>query len=112
VDNEPDAEAAEDKDAEDMNALIFLMIFITITLSIVVFMIVNTIMGAYLVPTFNQVNISLGGVTNMNQFNYDQKSIYFQSILFIAIFIIMAIPFLYLYLRVFRTEPESYGVGG
>lgn len=86
----------------------FIKVLIIMFTAVLAFFAVNTIMGE-MVPIFNQTATSFDFV---NQSRYEARAANIQTMFWIAIFIIVAIPITYLFIRIFRKEPqpqEYYG---
>ena len=91
---------------------IFVVALAMIFIGFVLFIVLNTIMSEYIFPVMDNVANSS---TILNEtLNYDQRAEQFKSVFFIAFFIFLAIPFIYILVRILKKEPEPqyYGYGG
>lgn len=94
---------------------VFLGVFVMIFVVIICFIMLNTVMSTYVFPVFDEVKNSTTFMNeSLNTFNYDQQAEFFQTIFFTALYIVIIIPFLYIFVRILKREPEPqpYGYGG
>lgn len=97
------------KGAIDPKTAVYVLIIIFI--SLISFVIANTTMG-FMKPTFDQINRSVFTVVD-DKLGYDQKSTMLINFFYIALAIIILIPFIWFALRVIKKEPEpEYYYGG
>lgn len=97
-----------------MDIALILKVFLAFIIGIISFMIFNTMIGGYFIPVFNtMVNQS----DYMNYTTYQTQTNVIVSEFWIAVFIVVAIPILYLLVRLLRREPKpveygyTYGIG-
>lgn len=83
---------------------VFLQVLVMAFTGVLAFMIAN-VSSAYMFPIFDSMASSMpfmsGGV------DYAGASAIFKNAFFLAIFIVVAIPFAYLFMRLIRKEPET-----
>ena len=82
----------------------FISILIVIFSVLLAFMALNTIMGDYVFPIFNQ---TAGNLSFMNQTTYHEHHNAFISYFYFALYIVVALPFLYLFVRLLKREPDT-----
>jgi type II secretory pathway component PulF len=80
---------------------VFLPVLVMMFVGVICFMIGNTTMS-YIVPVFNSTASSM----HMNMTTYTQQSSMIANCFYLAGFIIIATPIAYLFLRVFKKEPQ------
>lgn len=89
--------------------------FIVIFVVILLFLILNTTFGGYVFPVFDTIGTTVTNTSTMNASTYQAHSDTLQSAFWLVLYIFIIIPFLYLFVRIFKKEPEPQqypGYGG
>jgi len=82
---------------------VFLGVLITIFTAVILFMMLNTVIFNDIIPVFDSLNTSLNFVDHDE---YSEKSTFFGNVFLTAMFIVIAIPFIWVLVRILKREPE------
>ncbi len=86
----------------------FLAVLVIEFIAVISFLIANTALGI-MYPVFSQTASTMSFI---NQTSFEQQADVFKNAASISLFIIVAIPVAYLFLKIFRKEPEPYPYQG
>lgn len=80
--------------------------FIVIFVLVLVFIILNTALAGIMFPIFNIIGTTVTNTTAINATSYTAESDKLGTFFNLVLIIILAIPFIYLFIRVFKKEPQ------
>lgn len=87
-------------------AISIIRTFIVIFVAILLFLILNTAFGEYVFPIFNNIGTTVTNTTAINATTFQSQSDQIINTFYMVLFIFIIIPFLYLFIRIFKKEPE------